>query len=396
MTLALIASSGVGQAADGQLAGALAAAKPILDMRLRYEHVDQVPFERNADSATLRTRLGFETGRAWDTSLLAEVNWTAPLGTTYNSTTNGQSQYPVVADPKAFALNRLHLTNTSIPATVITLGRQRIALDDQRFVSDAGWRQNEQTFDALRLVNTSLSGLRLDVTYLNRTNRVFGNYSAQGKFTGDTFLANGAYRSRFGKLAAFAYLVDFDEPFGLRDSSQTYGALFAGAQGVGAGKVAYAASYARQSDYAGNPLAYRADYYFGELSGSYGAYNLTAGYEVLGGSGAKGFTMPLAALHKFNGWADTFVTTPVNGLRDLYFSGVYKRPDVGPFAFVAATLTYHTFDSERLALDYGDEIDAQLQMRWKAAVFTVKYADYTARAFGSDTQKFWLQIDFAL
>jgi hypothetical protein len=32
----------------------------------------------------------------------------------------------------------------------LTLGRQRINLDDQRFVGSVGWRQNEQTFDAVR------------------------------------------------------------------------------------------------------------------------------------------------------------------------------------------------------------------------------------------------------
>ena len=59
------------------------------------------------------------------------------------------TSYPVVADPENYDLNRLQLTNSSLPGTVITLGRQRILLDDQRFVGNVGWRQNEQTFDAL-------------------------------------------------------------------------------------------------------------------------------------------------------------------------------------------------------------------------------------------------------
>jgi hypothetical protein len=49
----------------------------------------------------------------------------------------------------------------------------------------------------------------------------------------------------------------------------------------------------------------------------------------------KGFTTPLATLHKFQGWADKFLTTPVNGLADLYVNAGYTRKGVGPLAPVA-------------------------------------------------------------
>ena len=35
---------------------------------------------------------------------------------------------------------------------------------------------------------------------------------------------------------------------------------------------------------------------------------------------------PLATLHAFNGWADMFLTTPANGLQDLYFRASYTLP----------------------------------------------------------------------
>jgi len=50
------------------------------------------------------------------------------------------------------------------------------------------------------------------------------------------------------------------------------------------------------------------------------------GYEVLEGNGAIGFATPLATLHAFNGWADMFLTTPANGLKDLYFRASYALP----------------------------------------------------------------------
>ena len=47
--------------------------------------------------------------------------------------------------------------------------------------------------------------------------------------------------------------------------------------------------------------------------------NLTLGYEVLGSDdGKKGFATPLATGHKFQGFADKFLTTPNDGVQDLY------------------------------------------------------------------------------
>jgi hypothetical protein len=51
----------------------------------------------------------------------------------------------VVADPAFLAINRFALLNNSLANTTLTLGRQRIVLDDARFVGNGGWRQNEQT-----------------------------------------------------------------------------------------------------------------------------------------------------------------------------------------------------------------------------------------------------------
>lgn len=383
--------------ADSPLQEAVSLMKPLLDMRLRYEFVDQDPLAKDANAVTLRTRAGFETGKAWGTSLLAEMEWVAPISTAYNSTINGKPGYPIVADPKAIGINRLQLTNISLlPATAITVGRQRINLDDQRFVGNVGWRQNEQTYDAVRFVNKSLDSFTLDATYLNQTNRVFGNFSPQGRYDGDSFLVNTAYQTSFGKLTAFAYLLEFDQAIAVRDSSQTYGLRFAGTKDYAGVKWAYAGSYATQTDYSANPLNYSADYWLVEASGTYAQFMAGAGYEVLEGDGVKGFTTPLATLHKFQGWGDKFLTTPANGLKDLYFNLGYSDRNIGPFATISATGSYHRYDSQRLSLYYGNEINAQLQAKWQRYTFTLKFADYNAKAFATDTQKLWLQVEFAL
>jgi hypothetical protein len=189
-------------------------------------------------------------------------------------------------------------------------------------------------------------------------------------------------------------LLQFDEVAGRGDSSQTYGLRFAGSKDMAGVKWAYAASYAKQKDYDNNPLNYAADFYMAELMGTYQQFSGGAGYEVMSGNGVKGFTTPLATLHKFDGWADKFLTTPANGVNDLYFNAGYTERNVGPFAMVSATAVYHRFTSDRLSMHYGDEINAQLQAKWQKYTFTLKFADYDADRLFTDTRKIWAQVEY--
>ncbi len=87
---------------------------------------------------------------------------------------------------------------------------------------------------------------------------------------------------------------------------------------MGAAKLSYVASYATQQETASNPLSFDLDYYLGEINAAHGPYAIGAGVEILEGTGSKGFTTPLATLHKFQGWADKFLTTPADGIDDRY------------------------------------------------------------------------------
>ena len=249
---------------SSSLADSLAQTKVLLDTRMRYEGVEQEPSAEDAEAVTLRARLGFETGKVFNTSLLAEGEFVWPLVTVYISTTNGKTQYPIVADPESHELNRLQLTNTSLPGTTLTIGRQRILLDDQRFVGNVGWRQNEQTYDSLRFVNKSIKNATFDVAYVSQVNRVFGKESVQGRYEGDSILANASYQFPVGKLTGFGYLLKFDSiaaaPAAVRDSSETYGVRFAGEKPFSSMKLAYAGSYATQSERGDNPLSFDLDY----------------------------------------------------------------------------------------------------------------------------------------
>src|SRR5690349_6448806 len=310
----------------GAVKTALGETKPIFDLRLRSETVDQDGLANDAHATTLRARLGFETGKVWNTALLIEGEGIVPIQDDYrpDPMIATMTTYPVVADPESYEINRFQLTNTSLPGTTLTLGRQRIALDDQRFVGPVGWRQNEQTFDALRVVNKSVKNLVIDATYFNKVNRLFGEDSPQGDYDGDSVLLNASYQTKIGKFTAFTYLLDFENlaavPAAVRDSTNTYGLRFGGEKTAGKVKFAYTASYASQTDYADNPLDFSLDYLFGELTATFKQFSLGYGIERMEGDGVKGFTTPLATLHKFNGWADKFLTTPINGLDDQYLT----------------------------------------------------------------------------
>ncbi|GAB5459848.1 MAG: alginate export family protein [Henriciella sp.] len=398
-TLALILSAGLTAVAEEaetktELQSAIEASKAIFAARLAYETVDQTGFSETADALTYRFRAGFQTGEAYDTSFLIEFDHVEDIIDDFNSTINGKTGFPVVADPNVTELNRLQLTNKSIPKTTTTLGRQRIILDDSRFVGNVGWRQNEQTFDAVRFQNTAIGDLNVDVTYLNQINRIFGDDSAVGVWEGDTYLINASHPTPIGKLTGFAYLIDVENAGGVF-SSDTFGGRLAGAKEIGPGKLAYALSYATQSDGGSSTLDYSADYYLAEGTYSANGFSAGVGIEVLGGDDQRGFQTPLATLHKFQGWADKFLATPAAGVEDIYAKAGYAPGNVGPFKGLKFQAVYHDFSADVGGADYGSELDLLVGAKWKKLGLTLKYADYQSDGFATDTQKLWLRVDYA-
>ncbi len=372
--------------------------KILFDARLRWEHVDQDSFTNNANALTYRLRGGFETGKLFDTSFLIEFDHVRDIVGDFNSTINGNTTFPVVADPNVTELNRFQLTNTSLPDTKIILGRQRIILDDARFVGHVGWRQNEQTYDSVRVQNTSLEGLTFDFTYIDQVNRIFGDDSPVGRFDSDSALINLNYKTAFNdvkaSLTGFAYLIDLEQAPGL--SSQTYGFNI----GLTKGMWSLKGSYARQSDWADQPADYDVSYYHVAGFLKHKGLELGAGYEVLGGDGTTAFSTPLATVHKFNGFADQFLATPAVGLEDVYGKVGYAKKNVGLFALLKAFAVYHDFSAKNASGDFGSEIDVVGIAKLKAldnVTFLAKYANFQSDdGFKTDKEVFWLQVEFKI
>lgn len=227
-------------------------------------------------------------------------------------------------------------------------------------------------------------------SYVGNVNRVFSNDSSMGNIHGNLHLVNVGYDMQgLGRATAYWYYYDLDEQQTF--SSSTLGARLKGDfevnQEVG---LDYAAEFAHQSDVGDNPDNVDEIYALGELGVERGGFKLSAGYELLGGSGDTGdsFKTPFATLWKFNGWADLFLVTPDNGLRDAY---VTLQAAVNGQTTLQAT--YHDFNSDHGSDDYGSEVDLGVTYQVSKPILVgARYANYMADDFSDDVQKAWFWI----
>ena len=377
--------------------------RPLVDARLRYEHTRIDGFATpTSDAVTTRVRAGVEASEGrWSALVEAQGN----LAIVENSFDgiHGTQTRPLIADPQSIGLYRAQLQYRTSPVT-LTAGRQRIGFDDERFVGTAAIRNNGQTFDAVRAEIAPLKGVHADVTYAWSVRTVWGIDGAggrPGRIDGDNVFATMGVTTPIGIVTGFAYLVDQDEAAvqGYRLSSQTFGARLAGKRKLGRATMAWQASHALQSDYGRNPQDYAAEYWLGDVAIDLGGPRFGGGYEILGaddGRALTSFQTPLAAVFKFNGWAEKFTPKPPDGLRDVYASAGWAWANVGALRGVGVQAIYHRFHSDRLVRHYGNEIDLLASARLGHTTASVRFADYAADRWATDTRKLWLQLDWQI
>lgn len=384
-------------------------ARLLLDLRSRYETAEM---DGLADSKalTLRTRFGVQTGEVYGFSALIEGEDIRLLSDSEQANLAGQTTTDVprtpIADPEETELNRLWL-NWRNESAGLKVGRQRVIHDNSRFIGNVGWRQNEQTFDAIRVDWAGSDRTwEAEYAYVDRVQRIFGDDAPGGAdFDAEAHFARVGYtlNDRL-KVAGFAYLQRLytasGAPFG--GSNDTFGFRVTGSQPVGdAWKFSYAGSVARQVDNGANPEGSSFDLGYYALSGDlvHEQGSIGLGWERLEGNGSRMFTTPLATVHAFNGWADVFLGPSIggamgSGLDDLYVDARYKLP-VGKG--LALRGVFHWFSAEGAGGNLGTELDLlavyPLTKQLKA---TAKYARFESdTAALGDKSVFWLQLDFA-
>ncbi len=362
-----------------------------VSFRYRIENVDQEGFDDTATASTLRSRATIKTKWNKSVSTVIEFDDVSTLGNTdYNSgggTSPGQSGFPVIADPEGTEVNQAYLKYTDGDYS-LDLGRQRILIGNQRYVGGVGWRQNEQTYDAMTFKN-KFGKVDFNYSYIFGVNRIFGEQVPAGDHEHRTHLLGLDYKTGAGKLSGYYLSIDNQDAAGL--SNSTLGIKFSGK----AGAFAYTAEIASQSDNANNNNDYDANYYLLEGAYKQDNYSFGAGLEVLGGDSENGqaFTTSLATLHKFQGWADVFLATPGVGIEDTYLNATFKA---GGFNF---KVVYHDFSSEEQSTDFGTELDfsisKKLSTNWSGLL---KYADFDSddEDLYTSRQKIWLMFTYKL
>lgn len=243
----MIATAAISAAAGTVMSAAQAQdirIKPVAEARLRYEHADQEGLAIDkSDALTIRARAGLAaTSGALSATVIGQGN--LAVVDRYYDGLNGAANRPIIADPENVAL---YIAQLQYKTKLVTLtgGRQRIALDDERFVGNVAFRNNGQTFDAMRMELTPAQGLKLDLSYAWSVRTIWGfqgKGARQQAVSGDNIFANLSYVTPVGTLSGFAYLVDQDEAAmqAFRLSSQTYGVRLAGTQPLSkAAKLSY-------------------------------------------------------------------------------------------------------------------------------------------------------------
>jgi len=403
------------------LPDAIGQSKINFQWRPRYEYAD-TETSKPSQALTMRTVFGLTTARVKGFQGSIEALNLAVLNNRdrYNAgdnatpTTGNNGDKTLVLDPPTTEINQAWLSyNYADWSTGAKGGRQLINLDNQRFVGAVDWRQNPQTFDAIRLDSTIVTNLALNYTYVGRVNRVGGNVpnlaAPLKDFQSDSHVIHADFAAcEFARVVGYIYLLDLENSAGNANSAATYGFSVTGKfPATDDLKIDYRGEFAWQTDYADSPLDYSAPYLHLTLGSAIKPVTFGVGYELLGygdndgtGPSTAGFRTPLATLHAFNGWADVFLNTPNGGLQDFYVWGQVTLPWQMPLRVML-----HKFDAASSGMaNYGNELDVSLSRKlgkhWSALL---KYAYYDAenaapgaQAVPSDVHKFWAQVNFSL
>lgn len=383
------ASVELSEAARGSDAGsigeALRGGRAWLDTRYRFEGAEVRGFLERSWASTARLAGGYETGSYRGFRLFVEGEGvTSVLSDDYNDGTGSRPNQAPVFDPETLEFNQAYLGYRAgdLPLDLL-LGRQEVSFDDGRFVGADPWRQNNQSFDALRARYRASDALELDYTYAFKVHRVFSNSSPLGNEDLKSHWLNATYETeRYGRLGAFAYLNDFSDLQTL--STNTFGARWAADASLGelggedvVGDLQLV--YARQSDAYDNPVDVDADYWLARVGAERAGLGVAIAVETLGGSGDAGdsFSTPFASVQDFNGFADQFRATPDGGLVDSRVEVGYDFTLTGWELPSAVRVTYHRFESDAGDLDYGRELDVDfvVDLTDRLAV-GARYADF--------------------
>lgn len=389
--VALAALAGPAAAQVRTLDAAVARGDASGSFNLRYEGVDEDNNLENATAVTLRSALKYTTAPYKGFTAVLEAEDVRAVGADdYSVPATGfnPGRYSVINDPETSEVNQAYLQYVQGGFTA-RFGRQDVRYDNQRFVGAVPWRQDYQSFDAVTLEYKEDAALAytVDYHYVSQRDRIFAQAA---DIDSSDHLFHGVINTPVGALTGYAYLLE--EDIALNNGLDTYGLRLSGTRRMADLDWTYLAEYATQESERG-AANFDADFYNLEAGVTLRGTTAKLGIESLGSDGGLyGFATPLATLHAFQGWADQFLTTPTQGIEDVYvnlsralFNGT-------------ATLVYHAYSADRSTAtvdDLGDEINLQwiLPIRNNYQL-GIKFADYNEGdlAAKADKQILWTWV----
>ncbi|PKH89218.1 alginate export family protein [Colwellia sp. Bg11-28] len=338
--------------------------------RVRYESVKQAAL--SAEALTVKLRLDASKKLTNSLSLFLQLDYVQAYLNDQHSDGVVFIDKPVIADPAGIDVNQAFV-NYSFDDYFFTLGRQSIKHGNERFVGDVGFRQNDQTYDGLRITKLLLSGVSFDYAYISQVNRIFGRDADSSLSTSDirfiplkgkrpvgqlgkhdvnAHLLNLEFKEwQYADLSAYAYVVDNYDA--VLFSNRTFGFSSNFRHKIGAIKWIGSIESAWQKKQKSTTRDW-INYWQWELGAKVQSWQLSIRQEQLGQKDDEAFITPLATLHKFQGWTDQFLTTPKEGLMDASVRLLWKKR---PFTL---DLRLHQYDSVKNNIDVGSEFNADL------------------------------------
>ena len=422
--------------------------KNMTSFRLRYESVDQDAFQPapnatkkldRAEGVTLRSLVGWQTAPYKNFSFAAQIIDVSKFQDDFNDRDHnvpqpGHGNYPVIADPDYTGVNQLFVDWTGIRNTKIRTGRQQLNLDNVRFIGAIGFRQVMQVFDGVSVLNKSIPDTEIFLAHFDKVRQI--NTKLRDA---NIEIANIKYRiSPTESLVGYGYFIDAPNLAqnggnpaaagtaaqggnGLGNSSdtpatstattdasnRTWGLRLDGVRKINDDwKGLYTAEYAKQDDYKDGSDLIDAHYYKFGGGAMYKTWSLRVDQELLSSNDGKyGFQTPLGTNHLFQGWADLFLATPRQGIRDTY---VTLATSIEKAKLMAE---YHDFKSDedfttigsKLADHYGTEFDFSVAYPFSDKLLAkLEYAKFneddvygtslTAASRKPDTEKIWATV----
>ena len=422
--------------AEGILDKPVNSVKPYIQIRPRYEYVHQsnTPNTKDAKALTTRIKVGVKLNGLFQVdglnAVLEGVDVEAIVDDYDKSLKHddkiGNNNYETVLDPDQARLTQAYISYT-INKTTLFFGRKYVAIDDHRFIGTVDWRQMPQSFGVVGIQDNTINGLNIliagiyerkgitdvDEDWASQKIKII---NADWKAKKMPIIIDISYKIIPAiRVKAFSYLIT--------DIHNTYGFRTDGRVNLGSIKLSYLGEYAIQKDPyetynldKNNKQKPDIDTSYYRLGGNL-AFNTGGMGTFFGGveythfgdknNKDKGFSTPLATLHKFEGWSDVLLKGAAGGydygMNELKLTFGYKHSLLGKFI-----VSYLDFKSDKTPNGVGDNIGSEWDFAYtknfgKHFSILLKGAVYDGKdgyvsggsAYGkNDTTKYWAQLNF--